>query len=62
MTFKELSQAGLGRGRTPVELVAVDHVNSDGAQVPVYTKENNLVRPPSSATLVAGLVRGLWRQ
>lgn len=49
VTFKELSQAGLGRGRTPVELVAVDHVNSDGAQVPVYTKENNLVTPLNRA-------------
>ena len=48
VTFKELSQAGLGRARTPVELVAVDHVNNDGAQVPVYTKENNLVQPPRS--------------
>ncbi len=55
VTFKELSQAGLGRGRAPVELVAVDHVNSDGAQVPVYTKENNLVHPPSSALSWPGL-------
>ena len=26
VTFKELSQAGLGRGRAPVELAGVDHV------------------------------------
>ena len=55
VTFKELSQAGLGRGRVPVELVAVDHVNSDGAEVPVYTKETNLVRPPGSAISWPGL-------
>jgi hypothetical protein len=55
VTFKELSQPGLGRGRTQVEAVAVDHVNSDGTQVPVYTKENNLVQPPSSAISWADL-------
>jgi hypothetical protein len=49
VTFKELSQAGLGRGRTPVELVAVDHVNSDDGETPVYTKESNLVQPPKEA-------------
>jgi CRISPR-associated endoribonuclease Cas6 len=55
VTFKELSQAGLGQGRVPVEMVAVDHVNSDGAQVPVYTKENNLVTPPAIAISWANL-------
>jgi hypothetical protein len=49
VTFKELSQAGLGRGRTPLDLVAVAHVGGDGAEVPVYTRENNLVQPPSEA-------------
>ena len=49
VTFKELSQAGLGRSRAPVELVGVDHVGRDGAEVPVYTRENNLVRPPTEA-------------
>jgi CRISPR-associated endoribonuclease Cas6 len=38
-----------------VELVAVDHVGSDGAEVPVYTKENNLVQPPASAISWADL-------
>jgi CRISPR-associated endoribonuclease Cas6 len=46
VTFKELSQAGLGRNRSPVELVGVDHVSYDGVPVPVYTMEDNLVRPP----------------
>jgi CRISPR-associated endoribonuclease Cas6 len=49
VTFKELSQAGLGRGRTPLDLVSVRHVGGDGAEVPVYTGENNLVQPPSEA-------------
>ena len=49
VTFKELSQAGLGRNRSPVELAGVDHVGLDGASVPVYTRENNLVRPPAGA-------------
>jgi hypothetical protein len=49
VTFKELSQAGLGRNRAPVELAGVDHIGSDGASVPVYTSANNLVQPPASA-------------
>jgi hypothetical protein len=48
VTFKELSQAGLGRDRAPVELAAVDHVGRDGVSVPVYTRENNLVQPPAN--------------
>lgn len=47
VTFKELSQAGLGRNRSPVELVGVDHVGRDGAEAPAYTREDNLVRPPT---------------
>jgi hypothetical protein len=47
VTFKELSQAGLGRDRAPVELCTVGHVGSDGIEVPVYTSENNLVQPPA---------------
>src|SRR6185436_1798743 len=43
VTFKELSRAGLGRDRAPVELAAVDHMDHDGTLVPVYTRENNLV-------------------
>ena len=49
VTFKELSQAGLGRHRSPVELCAVGYVGSDGIEVPVYTRENNLVQPPAKA-------------
>jgi len=49
VTFKELSQAGFGRGRTAVDLAAVDYVGRDGASVSVYTRENNLVQPPASA-------------
>ena len=33
VTFKELSQAGLGRDRAPVELAGVDHVGHDGTSV-----------------------------
>ena len=46
VTFKELSQAGLGRNRAPVELVSVEHVGLAGC-LPVYTKDDNLVRPPA---------------
>jgi hypothetical protein len=49
VTFKELSQAGLGRNRSPVELVGVDHMGYDGASAVVYTRENNLVQPPANA-------------
>jgi CRISPR-associated endoribonuclease Cas6 len=55
VTFKELSQAGLGRQRSPMELCAVGHVGSDGIEVPVYTKENNLVQPPANAISWADL-------
>ncbi|HXG53732.1 MAG TPA: CRISPR system precrRNA processing endoribonuclease RAMP protein Cas6 [candidate division Zixibacteria bacterium] len=46
VTFKELCRVGLGRGRTPVELVAVESVGADGDTTPVYTLEENIVRPP----------------
>jgi hypothetical protein len=49
VTFKELSHAGLGRNRSPVELVRVGYVGRDGVEIPVYTKESNLVQPPTSA-------------
>jgi hypothetical protein len=55
VTFKELSQAGLGRGRAAVELAGVEHVGYDGALVPVYTRENNLVQPPAKVILWAEL-------
>jgi hypothetical protein len=49
VTFKELSQAGLGRGRAALELAGVEHVSCNGASAPVYTRENNLVQPPANA-------------
>ncbi len=49
VTFKELSQAGLGRHRSPVELCAVGHVGSDAIETPVYTRRDDLVRPPAEA-------------
>jgi len=49
VTFKELSQSGLGWNRSPVELAGVDNVSCDGATAPVYTRENNLVQPPANA-------------
>ena len=55
VTFKELSQAGLGRDRAPVELASVDHMGHDGTLVPVYTRENNLVQPPANAISWADL-------
>jgi hypothetical protein len=58
VTFKELSQAGLGRGRTPLELVAVSHVGSDGAEAAVYNNGTNLVQPPREAISWADLCTG----
>jgi hypothetical protein len=55
VTFKELSQAGLGRDRAPVELAGVDYMGHDGASVPVYRRENNLVQPPADAISWADL-------
>jgi CRISPR-associated endoribonuclease Cas6 len=55
VTFKELSQAGLGRGRAPLELAAVAHVSSDGAEAPVYNSESNLVQPPKEGISWADL-------
>lgn len=55
VTFKELSQAGLGRGRAPVELAEVKHVGRDGGEAPVYAKETNLVQPPAGAISWADL-------
>ena len=46
VTFKELSQAGLGRGRTPVDLIAVESLGMNGDAAPVYASESNLVQPP----------------
>ena len=55
VTFKELSQAGLGRNRAPVDLAGVYYVGRDGVEVPVYTREDNLVRPPTEAIAWADL-------
>jgi len=55
VTFKELSQAGLGRNRAPVELAGVDHVGRDRTVAPVYSKDDNLVRPPPEAIAWADL-------
>ncbi|MGZ8482832.1 MAG: hypothetical protein ACXW6R_02730, partial [Candidatus Binatia bacterium] len=49
VTFKELSQAELGRNRASVELAGVEHVGRDGVTAPAYTKEKKLVRPPADA-------------
>ena len=46
VTFKELSHAGLGRGRTPLDLVAVESLGLNGDTAPVYSGESNLVQPP----------------
>ncbi len=55
VTFKELSQAGLGRNRAPVELVGVDNVGPDGVESTVYTRNDNLVRPPTDTISWADL-------
>jgi hypothetical protein len=55
VTFKELSHAGLGRSRSPVELVAVESIGPDGTGTPVYTCATNLVQPPKDAVSWADL-------
>ena len=55
VTFKELSQAGLGRSRSPLELVGADHIAPNGAATAVYTRDDNLVRPPAEAIMWADL-------
>jgi hypothetical protein len=55
VTFRELSEAGLGRNRAPVELAGVDHVKPGGTAAPVYTRDDNLVRPPAEAVSWADL-------
>lgn len=55
VTFRELSEAGLGRNRAPVELASVDHVKPGGTAAPVYTRDDNLVRPPAEAVSWADL-------
>ncbi len=55
VTFKELSQAGLGRNRSPVELVGVECLGRGGVVLPVYTSADNLVRPPTEAISWADL-------
>jgi hypothetical protein len=47
VTFKELSQAGLGRGRAAVELTAVTNIDGNGAESPIYNHHTNLVQPPT---------------
>jgi len=46
VTFKELSHAGLGRSRTPCDFVSVETISSEREITPVYSSDDNLVRPP----------------
>src|SRR5262249_5668501 len=46
VTFKELSHVGLGRGRTPLDLLSVESLEMNGDAVLVYGRETNLVQPP----------------
>jgi len=55
VTLKELSQTGLGRHRSPVELSTVTHVGEDGVEAEVYANESNLVRPPSGSISWTGI-------
>ncbi|MGH7784847.1 MAG: CRISPR system precrRNA processing endoribonuclease RAMP protein Cas6, partial [Candidatus Binatia bacterium] len=58
VTFKELSQAGLGRGRAPLDLVGVESIGVNGESVPVYSRENNLVQPPRESIVWENLTTG----
>lgn len=46
VTFKELSHAGLGRGRTACELSSVEAIPAHGEPATVYSSSDNMVRPP----------------
>ena len=58
VTFKELSQAGLGRARTPLDLVAVESVGTNGDMTPVYGRETNLVQPPRESLSWESIIQG----
>lgn len=47
VTFKELSHFGVGRARTPCELVSVEAVSPEREITQVYSLDDNMVRPPS---------------
>ena len=49
VTFKELGHVGLGRDRTPVDLVGVESLGVKKDAAPVYGRETNLVQPPREA-------------
>jgi hypothetical protein len=49
VTFKELAHMGLGRDRTPLELVSVESLGINGDKARVYGRETNLVQPPREA-------------
>jgi hypothetical protein len=59
VTFKELSHAGLGRGRTPLELAEVAHIDGGGAEARVYSSEGNLVQPPRDGIPWEGLLSSM---
>jgi CRISPR-associated endoribonuclease Cas6 len=49
VTFKELCQFGLGRGRTACTLAGVESVSPGGSVGSVYLSSDNTVRPPSDS-------------
>jgi hypothetical protein len=56
VTFKELSHVGLGRDRTPLDLVSVESLGMNGDAVPVYSRETNLVQPPQDTLSWEGVI------
>jgi hypothetical protein len=49
VTFKELSNVGLGRSRTACELSSVEAIPAHGDPVAVYSSGDNMVCPPKEA-------------
>lgn len=58
VTFKELSRVGLGRGRTPCELVSVESISMNGGAGAVFDRADNMVRPAADNISWQDLVNG----
>ncbi|HWP56689.1 MAG TPA: CRISPR system precrRNA processing endoribonuclease RAMP protein Cas6 [Candidatus Acidoferrales bacterium] len=61
VTFKELSQVGLGAGRTRLDLSLVESVGLNGTVAPVYERAKNLVQPLQQALSWETIVQTLGK-
>lgn len=58
LTFKELGNIGLGKGRLPFVLAEFRAVMADGRVVPVYNRETNMVTPVNTGVTLGELTAG----